>query len=71
MSLNIEKLREILKNKGIQIYEGLTEEEFEKIEKVYLIKFPKVLRLLYKSFLPEFYNWRDFSKEKVSKIKFA
>ena len=46
MSLNIEKLREILKNKGIQIYEGLTEEEFEKIEKVYLIKFPKVLRLI-------------------------
>ena len=71
MSLNIERLRTILVNKGIKIYKGLTDEEFEKIETLYSIKFPKVLRLLYKSFIPEFYNWRDFSEENVSKIKFA
>ena len=71
MSLNIEKLREILVNKDIKIDKGLTDEEFEKIEKFYSIKFPQVLRLLYKSFLPEFYNWRDFSEENVSKIKYA
>ena len=68
MPLNIEKLREILVNKDIKIDKGLTDEEFEKIEKFYSIKFPQVLRLLYKSFLPEFYNWRDFSEENVSII---
>jgi len=69
MSLNVDKLRTILENNGIQIYEGLTEEEFYKIESFYSIKFPKVLRILYKSFLPNFYNWRDFSDENVEKIK--
>ena len=69
MSLNVDKLRTILENNGKQIYEGLTEEEFDKIESFYSIKFPKVLRILYKSFLPNFYNWRDFSDENVEKIK--
>lgn len=69
MSLNIEKLRKILENKGIEIYEGLTDEEFEKIESFYNIKFPQVLRILYKAFLPNLYNWRDFSEDNVNKIK--
>ena len=53
----------------VKLYEGLTDEEFDKIEKFYSIKFPISLRTLYKSFLPEFYNWRDFSEENVEKIK--
>ena len=48
MSLNIEKLREILVNNEIKIDKGLTDEELEKIEKFNSIKFPQVLRLLYK-----------------------
>lgn len=68
-SLNIEKLRKILENKGIEINEGLTDEEFEKIESFYNIKFPQVLRILYKAFLPNLYNWRDFSEDNVNKIK--
>ena len=69
MSINLEKIRHILENKGIEIYDGLSEEEFEKIENFYNIKFPKVLRILYKSFLPNFYNWRDFSENNVKNIK--
>ena len=69
MSINIEKIRQILENKGIEIHNGLSDEEFEKIEKFYNIKFPKVLKILYKSFLPNLYNWRDFSEDNVEKIK--
>ena len=69
MSFNIKKIRKILENKGIEIYDGLSDEEFEKIENFYNIKFPKVLRILYKSFLPNFYNWRDFSENNVKKVK--
>ena len=70
MTLNTEKLRQILENKGIELQEGLTEEEFEKIENFYNIKFPKVLKILYESFLPPFYNWRDFSEKNVETIKY-
>ena len=69
MTINIEKIREILIKSKVKLYEGLTEEEFEKIENFYSIKFPISLRILYSSFLPEFYNWRDFSEENVKKIK--
>ena len=69
MSINIEKIRQILENKGIEIHNGLSDEEFEKIEKFYNIKFPRVLKILYKSFLPNLYNWRDFSEDNVQKMK--
>ena len=69
MLINIERIREILTKNEIKLFEGLTDEEFEKIENFYSIKFPISLRILYKSFLPEFYNWRDFSEENVEKIK--
>ena len=69
MALNVQKIRDILEKKGIEIYDGLTDKEFEKIENFYSIKFPQVLRCLFKSFLPNLYNWRDFSKENVKKIK--
>ena len=69
MSLKIEKIQQILENKEIELLNGLSDEEFKKIEKFYNIKFPKVLRILYKSFLPNFYNWRDFSENNVKKIK--
>ena len=70
MSINIEKIKEVLIKNNITLYDGLTDEEFENIEKFYSIKFPISLRTLYKSFLPEFYNWRDFSEENVNKIKY-
>ena len=46
MSINIEKIRERLIQNNIKLYEGLTEEEFEKIENFYSIKFPISLRTL-------------------------
>lgn len=69
MSINIENIREIMIKNNVKLYEGLTDEEFEKIESFYSIKFPISLRTLYKSFLPEFYNWRDFSEKNVQRIK--
>jgi hypothetical protein len=70
MSLDVNYIKEILIKKGFTLEEGLSDEEFEKIENFYSIKFPISLRTLYKSFLPiEFYNWRDFSQDNVSKIK--
>ena len=69
MSINIERIKEILVKHNVQLFEGLTDEEFDKIESFYSIKFPSSLRLLYKSFLPSFYNWRDFSEENVKYIK--
>ena len=38
MSINIENIRERLIQNNIKLYEGLTEEEFEKIEIFYSIK---------------------------------
>lgn len=70
MSINIEKIRETLIQNNIKLYEGLTDEEFETIENFYSIKFPISLRTLYKSFLPELINWRDFSQENVNTIKY-
>ena len=69
MTINIERIKEVLLKHDIKLDEGLTEEEFDKIESLYSIKFPSSLRLLYKSFLPQFYNWRDFSEENVNNIK--
>ncbi len=70
MSLDVNYIKEVLIQKGITLEEGLSDEEFEKIENFYSIKFPISLRTLYKSFLPiDFYNWRDFSQDNVSKIK--
>ena len=70
MSLDVNYIKEILIKKGFTLEKGLSDEEFEKIENFYSIKFPISLRTLYKSFLPiDFYNWRDFSQDNVSKIK--
>ena len=56
---------------GVVFSEGLEENEIEKIEGCYNIKFPKELIAFYKEALPisdGFYNWRDFSKENADKI---
>lgn len=72
MSIDIDYLKEILIKKGETLEEGLSDEEFKKIEICYSIKFPISLRTLYKSFLPSgslFYNWGDFSEDNVKMIK--
>ena len=40
MTFNIENIREKLLKNNITLYDGLTDEEFEKIENFYSIKFP-------------------------------
>ena len=67
MSINIERIKEILVKHNIQLFEGLTDEEFDKIESFYSIKFPSSLRLLYKSFYLHFIIGEIFPK-KMSNI---
>ena len=69
MYLEIIKL---LKDKGIKFDTGLTQNELEKIYEIYKIKFPLSLKSFLTTALPVsdgFYDWRDFSSEKVTKIK--
>ena len=40
MIINIENIRETLIKNNVALYDGLTDEEFEKIENFYSIKFP-------------------------------
>ena len=62
----------LLRSRGIQVQAGLTDDEVEKIEKIYGIQFPKSL----KNFLMEgmpisdgFYNWRNFKPDNIEYIK--
>ena len=69
MYLEIIKL---LKDKGIKLDAGLTQNELEKIYEIYNIKFPLSLKSFLTTALPVsggFYDWRNFSSEKVTKIK--
>lgn len=67
-----DKLITDLKSKKIKFDKGLTNEEFDKIEKTYGICFPKSLREMYEIALPisaSFYNWRNFEEANVRIIK--
>ena len=69
MYLEIIKL---LKDKGIKLDAGLTQNELEKIYEIYKIKFPLSLKSFLTTALPVsdgFYGWRDFSSGNVTKIK--
>lgn len=62
----------LLKQLGIQLDRGLTEEELKSIQKIYKIDFPEPLKELLKLVLPistGFYNWRDVSEQNVQYIK--
>lgn len=63
---------QILKSINIQCDNGLSEEEIDKIEKLYDIVFPKSMKKFLKEVVPicdGFYNWRDMSEENVEYIK--
>lgn len=69
MYLEIIKL---LKDRGIKLDAGLTQNELEKIYAIYKIKFPISLKSFLTTALPVsdgFYDWRDFSRGNVTKIK--
>jgi len=68
------ELLEMLKNKGVELSEGLNQYELNKINEVFGIEFPKELMDFYCVALPisdKFYNWRDFSIKNIEKIKYA
>ena len=67
MSLNIEKLREILVSKDIKIDKGITDEEFEKIEKFYSIKFPQICDFYINHFCQNFTIGVIFQKKMYQK----
>ncbi|MDF2544706.1 MAG: hypothetical protein K0S47_4424 [Herbinix sp.] len=65
---------DMLKLKGIEFAEGLSEQEFIRIKQEYNIEFPKELKEFYTNVMPVskgFYNWRDFKPENVQYIKGA
>ena len=67
MYLEIIKL---LKDKGIKLDAGLTQNELEKIYEIYKIKFPLSLKSFLTTALPVsvgFYDWRDFLSGNVTK----
>jgi hypothetical protein len=65
---------EEMKKKSIVFGEGLRQQDFDKIVKLYNLKFPDELRELYSISLPiskGFYNWKDYSTENINSIKSA
>ncbi len=75
LNLDYNKLFEKLREKGIEIAEGLTEAEIHKIEEIYDIRFPESLRKFYSIGVPfsedenGFPQWSNFSDANIAKIK--
>lgn len=68
------KLIQLMITRGIVFDQGLNDAEFEKINSIYNLKMPRELQDFLRQGLPTsegFYNWRDFSKENVQKIRAA
>jgi len=64
--------KQLMIAKGIVFDEGLNDVELEKIHKIYNLRIPKDLQDFFRQGLPisdGFYNWRDFSKENIEKIR--
>ena len=62
----------LLRRKGIEFAEGLNDFEYIRIKQEYDIEFPNEMKEYYSIALPiskNFYNWRDFSVENISRIK--
>lgn len=61
-----------LRKKGVEFDIGLTDNEIDKIEKIYNIVLPYELKLFLKTVIPishGFYNWRNFAPENIQFIK--
>jgi hypothetical protein len=70
--MDFENIKNLLKKKGIEITDGLTQAEFQRIESKFQIQFPPDLRAMLANFLPikdDFVNWRDESPENILKIE--
>lgn len=62
----------LLKSRGIRVEAGLTDDEVEKIEKIYGIQFPRSLKNFLMEGVPiwdKFYNWRNFKPDNIEYIK--
>lgn len=62
----------MLKQSGVQIERGLTDEELFSVQKIYGVQFPEPLKEFLKAGLPiskGFYNWRDTREQNVQYIK--
>lgn len=70
--MDIEKIINTLKNKGILFENGLSLQEINNIENLYDIKFPPDLKEFLYTALPvsnNFVNWRDLSEGNITNIK--
>ena len=64
--LKIDRIKMLLLENGVSLEPGLSDEEIQKVEKIYGIEFPEQWLAVYQQLLPiseGFYNWRDFSAE--------
>ena len=70
--LKIDRIKTLLLENGISLEPGLSDEEIQKVEKIYGIEFPEQWLAVYQQLLPiseGFYNWRDFSAENIEHMK--
>ena len=63
-------IKDKLINSGFTIQPGISASEITKIEQYYNIQFPDDYKTLLQSFtIPEFYQWNDFSRKNILKIR--
>ena len=65
-------IHKLLKAHGVALAPGLSEDEVQRTEQLYEIRFPPDLRELLMEVLPlgdRFYNWRDFSESNIRVIR--
>ncbi|MNW25771.1 hypothetical protein D3C74_25220 [compost metagenome] len=70
--MNVKKICNRLREHGVQLTEGLTQDEIQLIETTYQIDFPPDLKELLQHVLPsgdKFPNWRDFTKTNIHSLR--
>lgn len=68
----MKEIIEKMKKQGVKFEKGLSKDEIATAQKTFDIKFPTEIKVFLSYAMPVsegFYNWRDFSKENVDKIK--
>lgn len=70
--MNLKKVIDALKEKGVLFEKGLNLQEISRVEKLYNINFPTDLKEFLATALPisnKFVNWRDMSEDNIRSIK--
>jgi hypothetical protein len=68
----LDSIFDMLRANAVTVEDGLSDEEISRVESMYRVSMPCILKKLLKKGIPiskGFYNWRDFSKANVSYIR--